>query len=58
MSKRDKMGAWLLVGLFVLLGVALYISLPKHEGEARSPEDSVVVQQRMKNLEKSRGVSP
>lgn len=47
------MGAAILVGLFIVLGVLLAIFTERADKVYR-PEDSPIVQQRIKNLEKSR----
>lgn len=57
MSKRDKMGAAILIALFVALGVLLAVFTERADKVYR-PEDSPIVQQRIKNLEKSRSLNP
>jgi hypothetical protein len=61
LSKRDKIGLGVLVSLFVLFMIALYFTLrtpapayPEPDQQYRSPENSLVVQQRMRNIEKGR----
>lgn len=53
MTRRDRIGIVVLIALFVLLFVTLVL-VSKPKGPAIRPEDSVFVQQRIKNLEKSR----
>ncbi len=55
MSNRDTIGAVILVALLVLIGAALFFTLPRPEGEPRSPAESVIVEQRMQNLKKNQG---
>lgn len=52
MTKRDKIGVAVLIALFIFFIVALVMTL-KPLGPSISPEQSVFVQQRIKNLEKS-----
>jgi len=51
---RDKVGLVILVLLFVVLFAVLWFTLKPYGPESRSPEESVIIQQRMRNLEKSR----
>jgi hypothetical protein len=53
MTKRDRIGVVVLIALFVILIVTM-ILISKPAGPAIRPEESVFVQQRIKNLEKSR----
>ena len=53
MTKRDRIGIAVLIVLFVLLIVTI-ILVSKPAGPAIRPEESVFVQQRIKNLEKNR----
>jgi hypothetical protein len=53
MSSRDKLGLAILISIFLLFGAVLVSSWPRST-DARKLEDNVIVQQRMKNLEKSR----
>jgi len=54
MTTRDKIGAVILVLLFVFLAGAIVLFSPPRPDKTFSPEDSPIVQQRIKNLEKSR----
>ena len=54
MSRRDKIGLALLVVTFVLFVIALAWTVRPYSDTVRSPEESIFVQQRMKNIEKSR----
>ena len=53
LSKRDKQGVAILVALFVILGIALIFML-EPLGPGRDLSESVIIQQRMINLEKNR----
>ncbi len=53
MTSRDKIGVLLLVLLFTALCLVLVWTVKPH-GPAHAPKDSIFVQQRIKNLEKSR----
>jgi len=53
MTKRDRIGVAILIALFVLL-ILTIVFISKPAGPAIRPEESVFVQQRIKNLEKSR----
>ena len=52
MSKKDKIGLAVIVGLMVALLTAFALTLRPPQGNAKGPEDSVFVKQRMKNIEK------
>lgn len=54
LSKKDKQGVAILVVLFIVLGIALVFTLPAPLGPGRDLSESVIVQQRMINLEKNR----
>jgi hypothetical protein len=54
MSSRDKIGVAILIGLFVLLGgVMIWVMKDDRPTRTFDPADSPIVQQRIKNLEKS-----
>ncbi|GMV92694.1 MAG: hypothetical protein AMXMBFR82_24720 [Candidatus Hydrogenedentota bacterium] len=53
MSKRDRIGLIVLIVLFVVL-IVTFIVTSKPVGPSIRPEESIFVQQRIKNLEKSR----
>lgn len=53
MTKRDQIGVIVLIVLFVVL-IVTFIVTSKPAGPAIRPEESVFVQQRIKNLEKNR----
>ncbi len=54
MTKRDKTGVFVLVLLFVIFCVVLLAIFKKPWGPTRTPAESVIVKQRIINLEKSR----
>ena len=51
MTKRDKIGLGILIGLFFVLCVILALTT-KPWGGSHEPEDSIFVRQRMINLQK------
>ncbi len=51
MSTRNKIGAVILVVLFVLLGVVLLWVTPRSDGPGHDPGDSPIIQQRIHHLE-------
>lgn len=51
MSKRDKIGLGILIALMVAFCLVLIWTVKGFGGQARSPEDSVFVQQRIKILQ-------
>ena len=53
MSTGDKIGIAVLVALFALLAVLLYWTTQPPAGTVRKPEDSVIIRQRIINIEKS-----
>jgi hypothetical protein len=54
MTRRDKIGIGVIIGLFALLGFLLVLTFKAPEGNARGPQDSIWVKQRVLNLKKSR----
>ena len=51
MTKRDRIGLYVLIGLFSMFGLMLYFTVDRPSGTARSIENNVIVEQRIKNLE-------
>jgi len=49
MTDRERIGAALLIGLFVLMGVLLWFTMARPAGEGRSIENNLLIEQRMKN---------
>ena len=54
LSKRDKIGLFVLFVLIVLLCFAFIAVFRKPPGNARGPADSIFVKQRIINLQKSK----
>ena len=54
MTSRDKVGAFVLVALFVVLCLLLMFVYRRPFGSVRSPSESIFVKQRITNIEKSR----
>ncbi len=54
MTKRDKVGLFILLVLFaVLIGLLVVLAKPQRK-TGYGPEDNVLIRQRMINLEKSK----
>lgn len=53
MSTGEKVGLGVLVGLFVLFGVILWATVERPAHTVSDPSESVIIQQRIINLEKS-----
>ncbi|GMW02826.1 MAG: hypothetical protein AMXMBFR84_39620 [Candidatus Hydrogenedentota bacterium] len=51
MTRRDLMGVFFLVTLFIVLIVGLVLTF-QPKGEGNDPSESVFVQQRVRNLQK------
>lgn len=49
MTNKERIGAAVLVGLFVLMGVLLWFTMSRPDGDGRSIENNVIIEQRMKN---------
>ena len=49
LSKRDRIGLLLLVGLFCVFGVLLYITVDRPSGPLRNFENNAIIEQRIKN---------
>jgi hypothetical protein len=54
MTTKDKMGLLALVGMFVMLGIVLYFTVPRQGNRSGSFSNNVFVDQRMDNLKKSK----
>ena len=50
MGKREKIGALVVIGIFVLLGIALFFTIERPTGPSRGIENNVLIEQRMKNI--------
>lgn len=51
LSKRDRIGLLLLVGLFCVFGILLLVTVDRPTGPSRGFQNNVIVEQRVKNLE-------
>ena len=49
MESREKIGAAVLVGFFLVLFALLFFTVSRPDGPSRSIEDNVMIDQRMKN---------
>ncbi len=54
MTKRDKIGLAILIGLLVLLCVVYIWTFQKVGGRPKDPSESIFVRQRIINLQKSK----
>lgn len=52
LSQRDKVGLGIIIALLLALMGALVLTMSPPQGGAGSPEESVFVQQRIRNLQK------
>lgn len=50
MKKKDRIGLYVLLGLFAMFGLLLYFTVERPTGATRSIENNVIVEQRIKNL--------
>ena len=54
MSNKDRVGVIVIVGVLLFLGLALLITFQRPTGPLRDFDENVIVQQRIKNLERNR----
>ena len=54
MSSKDKIGVTVIIGVLLFLGLALLITFQRPTGPLRDFDENVIVQQRIKNLERNR----
>lgn len=54
MTQKEKIGIGVIVGLFIAFGLVLYFTIPRPTGTPNSFESNVLIDQRIKNVEKSR----
>jgi hypothetical protein len=54
MTKKEKIGLAILIGLLVLLCLVYIWTFEKIGGEPKDPSESIFVKQRIINLEKSK----
>ena len=52
MTQKEKIGVVVLIGLFIVFIVALAITT-RPMGPGHDPQDSPIIQQRLRNLEKN-----
>lgn len=52
--KKDRIGLYVLLGLFTMFGLLLFFTVDRPTGTTRSIENNVIVEQRIKNLESRR----
>ena len=50
MTRKDRIGLYVLLGLFAAFGLLLYFTVDRPSGTTRSIENNVIVEQRIKNL--------
>ena len=49
LSKRDRIGLMVLVGLFCVFGILLFLTVDRPSGPLRNFENNAVIEQRIKN---------
>ena len=52
MTQKEKKGIGVLIGLFLVLGLALYLSVKRPANSSGSFENNVIIDQRVRNLNK------
>ena len=50
MTRKDRIGLYVLLGLFAMFGLLLYFTVDRPSGTTRSIENNVIVEQRIKIL--------
>lgn len=50
LSKRDRVGLVLLIGLFSIFALLLFFTVDRPSGAARGIENNVLIEQRMESL--------
>ena len=50
MKKRERMGLYILLGMFAFFGLLLYFTVDRPTGPTRSIEKNVILEQRIKIL--------
>lgn len=48
MSKSERVGALIVIGLFCILGALLYFTVDRPTGASRGIENNVIIEQRLK----------
>lgn len=52
MTTRDKIGIGMIIALFAVLILGILWTVRPYSDKIHAPEDSIFIQQRMRNLEK------
>lgn len=50
MTRKDRLGLYILLGIFSIFGLLLYFTVDRPTGTTRSIENNFIVEQRIKNL--------
>ncbi len=50
MTHRDRIGLYVLIGLFTVFGLLLYFTADRPSGPIRSIENNIIVEQRVKRI--------
>ncbi len=50
MKRKDRIGLYILLGIFSIFGLLLYFTVDRPTGATRSIENNVIVEQRIKHL--------
>ena len=50
MTKKDRIGLYVLLGLFTMFGLMLFFTVDRPTGTGRSIENNIIVEQRIKML--------
>ena len=50
MTRKDRIGLYVLMGLFAMFGLLLYFTVDRPSGTLRGIENNVIVEQRIKML--------
>jgi len=53
MTHKEKVGAAVIIAVFVVLGIVLWFTITPPADNTRSIENNVIIDQRIKNLNKS-----
>jgi len=53
MTHKEKLGIGIIIGLFVIFGLLLWFTMEPPAGGSGSFENNVIIDQRVKNLNKS-----
>lgn len=50
LKRKERIGLYILVGLFSVFGLLLYFTVDRPTGPGRSIENNIIVEMRVKNL--------